>query len=114
MWLSESTEVVRRGERRRRKTAVSLVGRGGGSVGGSVSAASACLKTEPRRVSSLSEVLLSWCGMWPLMRVASLTAAAMTESSGVTDGFDMYLCLWKTVADTRVKWVFVIQMIHAR
>ena len=61
-----------------------------------------------------SEVLLSWCGKCPLIKLASLPAATMTASSGVTDGFEMYLCLWKTVADTRVHRVFDIQMIHAR
>ena len=109
MRLSELMEVVRRGERQRWTGSVS---RAGESDGGSGSWA--CLKNDPRQVSLLSEVSLSWCGIWPPMRVARLPAAAMMASSGVTDGLEMYLCLWKTVAETRVRRVPFIQMIHAR
>ena len=111
---SELTEVVKRGERRRRTTAVPLVGGLTELGGGSGSAAEAFWKMKPRRVSWLSEVSLSWCGKCPLIKLASLPAAAMTASSEVTDGFEMYLCLWKTVADTRVHQIFAIQMINAR
>ena len=52
--------------------------------------------------------------MWLLIKVASLPAAAITASFGVTNGFEMCLCLWKTVADTQVHRVFNIQMIYAR
>ena len=108
---SELTEVVRRGERRRW---TGVVSRAVERDGGSGSVARACLKKDPRRVSSSSEVSLSWCGMWPPMRVARLPAAAMMASLGVTNGLEMYLCLWKTVAETRVRRVSFIQMIHAR
>ena len=111
---SELTEVVRRGNFRRRTTAVPLAG-GVTELGGGLGfAANTFWKMEPRRVSWLSKVSLSWCGIFPLIKLAILPAAAMTASSGVTDGFETYLCLWKTVADTRVHRVFDIQMIHAR
>ena len=54
-----------------------------GLGGGSGSAAKAFWKMDPRRVSWSSEVLLSWCGKCPLIKLASLPAAAMTASSGV-------------------------------
>ena len=99
---SELTEVVRHGKRHKGTTAVTLAGGVTESVGGSGFAANTFWKMEPRRVSWLSKVSLSWCGIFPLIKLAILPAAAMTASSGVTDGFEMYLCLWKTIADTRV------------
>ena len=39
---------------------------------------------------------------------------AMMTSARVVFGFEIYLCLWKTVADTRVTRVLIIQIFHAR
>ena len=84
--------------------------RSGGSSG---LFAAACKKMDPRRVSWSSVVLLSWCGMFPRIASKRLTASAMTASYGVIDGFEIHLCLLKTVATTLVAWDSDIQMIHA-
>ena len=72
------------------------------------------MKTELRRVRSSMASLLRLLDQAPLMTEASLPAAAMTASAGVTAGFEMYLCLWKTVPDTRVARESVIHMVQAR
>ena len=38
--------------------------------------------------------------------------AEMIASAGVAVGFERYLCLWKTVGDTRVAQVLIIQIFH--
>ena len=43
--------------------------------------------------------------MWHLISVIRLPAAAMLASAGVAVRFEIYLCLWKTVANTRVSRV---------
>ena len=52
--------------------------------------------------------------MWHLMDVIRFPAAKIMASSGVAVGFGIYLFLWKTVADTQVVRVFIIQIVHAR
>ena len=53
------------------------------------------MKTELSRARSSMASLLRLLDHAPLMTTASLLAAAMTASAGVTVGFEMYLCLWK-------------------
>ena len=84
---------------------------GGISIWG-VAAASANILL--RRVISLWWDSWRRWGKWPLIAVIRFPAAAMMESSRAAAGFEIYLCLWKTVADTWVAWVFIIQIFHAR
>ena len=51
--------------------------------------------------------------MWPLIAAIRFPAAKIMASSGVAVGFEIYLCLWKRVADTRVVRVFIIKIFHA-
>ena len=66
-----------------------------------------------RRVSSLKWDSWRRWGRWPFIAVMRFPAAEMMASAGVAVGFERYLCLWKTVADTRVSRVFIIQIFHA-
>ena len=66
------------------------------------------------RVISLKGDSWRWWDMWPLIAVIRFPAAAMMELTGVAVRFEIYLCLWKTVADTRVARMFIIQILHAR
>ena len=45
------------------------------------------------------------CGMEVLRARVRFTAAAMTKSSGVTNGFVRYLCLKNAAPEIRVAWV---------
>ena len=67
-----------------------------------------------RRVNLLKWDYWRRWGRWPLIVVMRFPAAAMMTSAGVAVGFERYLCLWKTIADTRVAWVLIIQIFHAR
>ena len=67
-----------------------------------------------RRVSSLKWYSWGRWGRWPLIAIMRLPAAEMMALSGVVVGFERYLCLWKTVADTQVARVLIIQIFHAR
>ena len=99
--------VVKRGERRCCGCVGNLTG--GGSCGISIQGVAAeSEKIVLRRVSSLKEDSWRRWGMWPLIAVTRSPAAAIMASSGVVVGFEIYLCLWKTVADTQVAWVFII------
>ena len=54
-----------------------------------------------------------WCGILFLSAYARLTDDAMIESSGVTVGFGMYLCLKNTVSDTiGVRVLFTHRLKH--
>ena len=53
-------------------------------------------------------------GKWPLIAVMRFPAAAMMASAGVAVGFERYLRLLKTVAETRVAQVLIIQIFHSR
>ena len=67
-----------------------------------------------RQVSSLWWDSWRQWGKWPLIAVMRLPYAAMMASAGVAVGFERYLCLLKTVADTRVAQVLIIQIFHSR
>ena len=67
-----------------------------------------------RRVSSLKWDSWRRWGRWLLIAVMRFPAAEMMASAGVAVGFERYLCLWKTVSDTRVDRVLIIQIFHAR
>ena len=54
-----------------------------------------------RRNNYCMEDSFRWCGIF-LSASDMFAAAAMTESSGMTVGFVMYLCLKNTVPDTLV------------
>ena len=72
-----------------------------------------CLRMLPRCSRWSRAVVLSCWGMRPLISSESLCAAATTRSAGVTVGWVIYLCLWKTVAETRVERVSGIHMVKA-
>ena len=65
-----------------------------------------------RRFSSL--IWDSWrqWDRWSFIAVMRFPAVAMITSAGVAVRFERYFCLWKTVADTRVAWVLIIQIFH--
>ena len=69
---------------------------------------------ELRRVKSSRDDSLRCWGILPLSAAAKLLAAAMTVSAAETEGFEMYLCLWKTVAETLVVRDAFIHMVQAR
>ena len=71
-------------------------------------------KNSRRRVRSASGDCCKHAGILPLSTKARLPAAAITASAGVTFGFEMYLCLCNTVAETLVARIFNIQKVHAR
>ena len=55
------------------------------------------------------------CRDWGILifsAAAKFWAADMTASSGVTLGFEMYLCLWKTVLEIRTARVLIIHIFH--
>jgi hypothetical protein len=66
-----------------------LMGTGGVAAGG----VAACPSSVPRRVNSSREDSPRLWGRLPLMASTKRPAAAMTASSGVTVGVEMYLCL---------------------
>ena len=68
----------------------------------------------PSVVSCSSVVLLRCSGIFPFSSCDSLFIAAMTRSSGVTSGLMMYLCLWNTVPETRVVFIYFVHMIQVR
>ena len=86
----------------------------GNVVGGVSICIMRCLRMVPMRSRWSRLVALRWCGMRPLILLANFLASAMTRSEGVMDGFVRYLCLWKTVAETRVNCVSFIHMVQAR
>ena len=85
-----------------------MTGSGGVAAGGVV----ACPSSVLRRVNSSRADSPRLWGRLPLMASANLPAAAMTASSGVTVGAEMYLCLWKMVPDTQVARVSFIHMVQ--
>ena len=85
----------------------------GNVVGGALIWDMRCLRMVSRRSRWSRLAALRWCGIWPLILSAKVLAAAMTRSEGVTAGFVRYLCLWKTVAETRVYHVSFIHMVQA-
>ena len=66
-----------------------LMGAGGVAAGG----VAACPSSVPRRVNSSREDSPRLWGRLPLMASTNRPAAAMTASSGVMVGVEMYLCL---------------------
>ena len=111
--LSSANLAIKRGERR----GCGCVGKlpGGRRCGISISGvAAASEKIVMRRVSSLKGDYWRRWGMCTLIAVIRLPAAAIMASARVAVGFEIYLCLWKTVSDTQVAWVFLIQVSHAR
>ena len=76
--------------------------------------AAASEKISLRRVRSASGDCCKHAGILPFCTNATLPAAAITTSAGVTFGFEMYLCLWNTVSETLVAQVFNIQRVHTR
>ena len=76
--------------------------------------AAASEKISLRRVRSASGDCFKHTGIVPFSAKARLPAEAITASAGVTFGFEMYLCLCNTVAETLVAQVFNIQKVHAR
>ena len=105
--------VVKRGEWRYYGCVGNLAG--GGSCGISISGVDdASEKIVLRRVSSLKGDFWRPWDMWPLIAVIRFPDAEMMASAGVALGFEIHLCLWKTVAETRVARVFIIQILHAR
>ena len=88
--------------------------RGSGVVKSKDGEAAAFEKILLRRVRSNSGDFCKHAGITPFSTEARLPAAAITASAGVTFGFEIYLCLWNTVAETLVARVFNIQKVHAR
>ena len=88
--------------------------RGSGFVKGKDGEASASEKISLRRVRSASRDCCKHAGIVPFSAKARFPAAAITASAGVTFGFEMYLCLWNSIADTLVARVFNTQKIYAR
>ena len=87
---------------------------GSGVVEGGNGEAAASEKISLRRVRSASGDCCKHAGIVPFSSEARLPAAAMLASSGVTLGFEIYLCLCNTVSDTLVARVFNIQNFHSR
>ena len=82
---------------------------GGGSCGIQIWGVDAASENIVLRcVSSLKWYSWRRWGRWLL-----IYAAVMASVREVIE-FEIYLCLWKTVADTRVAQVFIIQIFHAR
>jgi len=76
--------------------------------------AAACANGVSRYVNLSREDSPRLWDRFPLSASDSLPAAAMTASSGVTAGAEMYLCLWKTVLNTLVARVSFIHMVQAQ
>ena len=87
---------------------------GSGVAEGKNSEAAASEKILLRRVRSAIGDCCKHAGIVPFSADSRLPAAEMTALAGVTLGFEIYLCLWSTVADTLVARVFTIQIFHAR
>ena len=66
-----------------------------------------------RRVSSLKWDYRRRWGRCPLIAVIRFPTAAIMASAGVAVRFEIYLCLWKRVADTRAVRVFIFKIFHA-
>ena len=86
----------------------------GNVVGGASICGMLCLRMLPRRSRCLRLVALIWCGMQPLISSTNVLAVTMMRSEGVTAGFVRDLCLWKTVAETRVARVSFSHIVQAR
>ena len=86
----------------------------GNIVSGALICGMRCLRMVTRRSMWLRLVVLRWCGMQPLILLDKVVATAMTRLEGVTAGFVRYLCLWKTVAETRVAHVSFIHIFQAQ
>ena len=70
-------------------------------------------KIELRCVKASRDDSLRYWGIFPFSAAVKLLAAAMTASAAETVGFDMNLCLWKTVAKTLVVHEAFIHMVQA-
>ena len=88
--------------------------RGSGVVAGKDSEAAASEKFSLRRVRSASGDCYKHAGIVLFSAEARLPVSGITDSAGVTFGFEMYLCLWNTVDNTLVARVFNIKKIHTR
>ena len=86
--------------------------RGSGVVERKDGEATVSEKISLRRERSARGDCCKHAGIAPFSTDARLPAAAITVSAGVTFGFEMYLCLWNTVAETLVARVFNIQKVH--
>ena len=64
--------------------------------------AAASEKISLMRVRSASGDCCKHAGILPFSTEARLPAAEITASAGVMFGFEMYLCLWYTIAETLV------------
>ena len=87
---------------------------GSGVAKGRNGEAAASEKISLRRVRSASGDCCEHAGIVPFSDEAIFPAAAMTVSEGVTLGFEMYLLLCNTVAETLVARLFITQNFHAR
>ena len=88
--------------------------RGLGVVESKYGEAAASDKISLRRVRSASGDCCKHAGIFPFSTESRFPAAAITALAGVTFGFEMYLCLWNTVAETLVARIFYIQKFHSR
>ena len=88
--------------------------RGSGVVEGKNGEDASSDKISLRRVRSARGDCCKHAGIVPFSGEARLPATAITTSVGVAIGFEMYLCLWNTVAGTLVARVFNIQKVHAQ
>ena len=64
-----------------------------------------CLIMVPSLYNCFNSVSLTWLTMRPFISAANLPYVYMTQSSGITTGLVMYLCLWKTVAEIKGRMV---------
>ena len=76
--------------------------------------AAASEKISLRRVRSASGDCCKLAGILTFSDKARFPAAAITASVGVMFRFEIYLCLWKAVAENLVARVFNIQKVHAQ
>ena len=65
-------------------------------------------KNSLRRVRSASGDCCKHAVILPFSTDSILPAAEITASTGVTFGFEMYMCLWNAVAETLVARLFNI------
>ena len=86
---------------------------GSGVVKGGNGEAAASEKISLRRVRPASGYCCKHAGIVTFSDEARCPAAAITALAGVTLGFEMYVCLWNTVADILVARVFNIQNLLA-
>ena len=87
---------------------------GSGVAKGKNGEAAAPEKISLMRVRYSSGDCCKHAGIVPFSAESRFPAAEMTALAGVTFGFEMYLCLWNTVAETLVEQVFNIQNVHVR